>query len=192
VSPILGIWASQNYSRTPSTGYVSISTVTLGASQTTISFSSIPSTYKHLQIRGIGRTTNAVPADQAKLQINGDTSSGSYAFHQLYGNGSTVTSEGYPTGTVAGITPVIRFTGASATSGIFGATVIDILDYANTNKYKTMRTIMGYDANGSGVFQLVSGLWLNTSAITSLTLSLQAGSGDFAQYSSFALYGIQG
>ena len=172
------------------TSYESIATVTLGASQTTISFTSIPSTFKHLQIRGIGRTTNAAADGQVKLQMNSDTGS-SYTFHQLIGNGSTAFADGYGTGVISGVTPVLRMAGATATSGIFGVTVIDILDYANTNKYKTVRTLTGVDRNGAGDVQLTSGSWASTSAITSLQFTLQAG-GDFAQYTQLALYGIKG
>lgn len=191
MAPILGIIASQISGHlTPTTGFVSIATVTLSSSQTTITFSSIPSTYKHLQIRAIGRNTAAVTTAQAKMQMNGDTGN-NYAFHQLYGNGSSAAADGYGTGVINGITPSIRMTGGNSTGGIFGATVIDILDYTNTNKYKTARILLGQDQNGSGDVQLVSGLWLSTSAITSLSFTAQS-SGDFAANTSFALYGIQG
>jgi hypothetical protein len=68
--------------------------------------------------------------------------------------------------------------------------VIDILDYANVNKYTTIRVLGGADLNGSGAINLVSGLWMNTAAVTSFLIS--ADSGNLAQYSSFALYGIKG
>jgi hypothetical protein len=71
---------------------------------------------------------------------------------------------------------------------MFGALVIDILDYTNTNKNTTIRSLGGYDANGSGYLQLESMLWNNTAAINQIVL----GTGGWAQYSSFALYGIKG
>jgi hypothetical protein len=77
---------------------------------------------------------------------------------------------------------------ASSTASVFGGIVIDILDYANTNKYKTMRTLSGYDANGSGNVGLFSGLWMNTAAVTSINLLTFYD--QYATYSSFALYGI--
>lgn len=67
---------------------------------------------------------------------------------------------------------------------------MDVLDYKNTNKYKTSRFLSGYDANGSGVIMLNSELWMSTAAITSITID-NTGS-NFAQYSSFALYGVRG
>jgi hypothetical protein len=74
-------------------------------------------------------------------------------------------------------------------SPIMGAGIIDILDYANTNKYKTARSLRGYDANGSGNMSLISGLWMNTAAISNITLTARGGSVD--QYTTFALYGIK-
>ena len=84
----------------------------------------------------------------------------------------------------------VRNGGIHTAASTFTAGVIDILDYANTNKYKTLRTLNGGDANGSGNIQIESGSWRNTAAITSITLT-HNGSG-FTQYSSFALYGIKG
>ena len=171
--------------------YESIATVTLGSAQSSIEFTSIPSTFKHLQIRGIARSANAATAEQGKLQMNGDTSASNYAFHSLKGNGSAASAEGYGTGVVAGVAGVFRITANTAPANTFGVTVVDILDYANTNKYKTVRILTGQDQNGSGDIQFNSGLWLNTAAITSLNFTMQ-GSGNFMQYSQFALYGIKG
>ena len=190
MSPILGIWASQNYPRITNS-YESIQTITLSGNQNVISFTSIPGTFKHLQVRAIARSSEAQPATQAKLQFNSDTGQ-NYAFHALFGDGTSASSDGYGTGIVNGVTPVLRFPAATAASGLFGVTVIDILDYTNTNKYKTVRSLNGYDANGSGQINLTSGLWTSTSAVTSLQISHQGGSADFVQYSSFALYGIKG
>jgi hypothetical protein len=77
---------------------------------------------------------------------------------------------------------------ASSTSNTYGVFIIDILDYANTNKYKTVRTLGGYDANGSGVVSLRSNSWRNTSAITSVKFYTGGTTSD----SRFALYGIKG
>jgi hypothetical protein len=82
----------------------------------------------------------------------------------------------------------------SASTGganVFGTFIIDILDYANTSKYKTQRGLGGADLNGSGYISFNSGNWRNTNAITSISLTPLYGS-QFAQYSSFALYGIKG
>jgi hypothetical protein len=79
---------------------------------------------------------------------------------------------------------------ANFTANVFNGYVVDVLDYANTNKYKTVRALQGFDSNGDGRIYLGSNLWKNTNAVTSITLT--AFSGNFVQYSHFALYGIKG
>ena len=79
---------------------------------------------------------------------------------------------------------------AANDANIFSGVVIDLLDYANTSKYKTMRGFGGADRNGAGLISFSSGSWQNTAAITTLTFTLQAG--NFTQYSTIALYGIKG
>lgn len=178
---ILGIVASGNYPRVTNS-YESIATTTVGAGgSSSISFSSIPSTYKHLQIRGIGR---AAAANNTRIQFNGDTAS-NYRSHFLYGDGASAGAGDYYAYTA-------NYLGNStSTANVVSAFVIDILDYTSTAKNKTTRTLMGCDTNGAGVVQLMSGLWLNSStAISSINLFVD--SSTFAQYSSFALYGIKG
>jgi hypothetical protein len=85
-----------------------------------------------------------------------------------------------------------RVASDNLSANIFSGFVIDILDYANTNKYKTIRYLSGYDANGSGRVGLGSGSWRSTSAVTSITLQGLEYSSNYKQYSSFALYGIKG
>ena len=165
----------------------SIATVTVGAGgSSSISFTSIPSTYKHLQIRGIERAVNNVSGDDPYLRVNSD-SGNTYSWHRLTGSGAAASSYG------AGTQPQIRYAyntaDGSYSANTFSAFVIDILDYADTNKYKTMRCLTGLDRNGSGHIYLFSGSWRNTNAITSIKIT--PNSGNFNQYSSFALYGIK-
>jgi hypothetical protein len=170
------------------TSYESIATVTVGGGgSSTISWTSIPSTFKHLQIRGIARTNHASSFDNMKLTYNGDTGT-NYNGHQLYGFGA---SAGAQSGGDNAFTFVGYVSGNSGTASVFSGFVIDILDYANTNKYKTDRYLCGEDLNGSGSISLGSGLWRSTSAINRVDLTPADGS-SFNQYSSFALYGIKG
>ena len=191
MAPILGIYASQisGHLFAPSGAYDSIATVTVGSGgSASITFSSIPSTYTHLQIRATFRETGSGTGADTKLSFNGDTGSGNYySQHGLYGNGTIAGADKDATSTHIWS---IYGTGSSATSGVFGVGVIDVLDYANTNKYKTTRALTGYDNNGSGLIFLRSGLWMKTNAITSITITADATA--FAEYSSFALYGIKG
>lgn len=184
MSPLLGIWASQGKNLT---SYESIATVTVGAGgQSTVSFTSIPGTYKHLQVRGIANNAETSGYNNQALQFNSDTSA-NYSVHYVSGNGSSAAASGQTSGTK--INDIFRIPPTS--SGIFGAFVIDILDYTSTTKNKTVRSLNGGDSNGSGWIGLHSGLWYKTpEAITSMTFI--SSSGNFGQYSSFALYGIKG
>jgi hypothetical protein len=190
VSPILGIWASANQSQYISTtAYESIATTTLGSSASNITFSSIPSTYTHLQLRGIVRSDrSAVALDSLNIQLNGITS-GSYTDHWLQGDGSSASS-GAEGANVTTMT-FYRTPGAGAGSNMFGAFVIDILDYANTNKNKTLRGLIGTDLNGSGIVSLGSGLYNSTSAVSSIKLYPGASS-NWVANTQIALYGIKG
>lgn len=185
MSPILGIIASQNYVRIAPSSYESIATST--PSGTSVTFSSIPQTYKHLQIRVISRTTrNDAAVDGIYMRLNGDTA-GNYSYHFIQGNGSAASATaGTNTTTMVG-----AFLGADAqtAASIFTASIWDILDYTNTNKYKTTRSLTGYDANGAGGITFASGNWRNTNAVTSITMLAE---GNFVANSHFGLYGIKG
>ena len=189
MTPIPGIVASQITGHLSTNSFESIATVTVGlGGQSSISFTSIPSTYKHLQIRGIARSNRAaVVNDSLHIQFNSDTGS-NYTDHYLIGDGSTASANSEVTITNISL---YRITGAGAGASTFGVSVIDILDYQNTNKYKTVRALTGDDNNGDGRISLGSGLWSSTSAVTGITLFPNNGSSSFVQYSSFALYGIK-
>jgi hypothetical protein len=176
LNTILGSFSSGVAASTNS--YESIATVTVGSGgAANIEFTSIPSTYTHLQIRGIGLITSA---GGFTVQFNSDTGS-NYSWHQLYGEGSIAQSNSGATQTFM----YMAYGGGSATAP--NALVTDILDYANTNKYKTLRSLSGNDLNGSGGIQFWSGNWRSTSAITSIKVTAS-----FNQYSQLALYGIKG
>ena len=189
MSPILGIWASQNYSRVAPNSYESIQTVTVGSTSVAdVTFSSIPSTYKHLQIRYLTKSARSGNTlDELNLRFNGDTGN-NYAHHMIMGTGSTAEANG-----LIGQNNIELgegWIGTTTAGSQFGAGVVDILDYTNTSKNTNIRVLGGIDMNGSGRVGLGSGLWMNTSAITSITLYAQ--NANLVQYSSFALYGIKG
>ena len=188
MTPILGILASGISGNLwkPGTNYDSIATTTVGAGgASTITFSSIPATYTHLQIRFIGRITTGSWAD-LQLTFNGSTTG--YTRHQLEGTGTSATA--YGAASQANIPIASGITGSTQTAGVFGVGVTDILDYTNTNKYKTVRSLSGGDNNGSGYVDLQSGLWMDTTAVSSITL--KSGVNTLAQYTQAALYGIKG
>jgi hypothetical protein len=153
----------------------------------TITFAGIPQTgYSHLQIRVLGRSLGAGTESNIAGTFNSDTSA-SYTTHYLQGNGST-TSSSYA-GLAASEFYAGRQSASASTAGMFGIAIIDILNYANTNQNKTLRSLSGHDQNGSGELFYWSAVYLKTNAINSITLNCQ-GSG-FAQNSQLALYGVK-
>ena len=186
MSPILGIWASQisgHLYAGPEGAYDALATITVpSGGVASIDFVGIPTGYKHLQLRGISFAANT---NQGYfLQMNGDTAA-NYNSHYVYGDGSSAAAGA--NATWGGI----DFAFTSPSTSYATAFVVDILDYASVTKNKTVRALQGSDANGSGYIGLNSGLWRNTSAITSLTVKELLGGGNINQYSQFALYGVK-
>jgi hypothetical protein len=178
--PIFGITASSNMSN-KLTDFYQIATTTVGAGTASeIVFSSIPQDYTHLQIRCLARNTTT--SGNLRVTFNSDSGT-NYSAHQLYADGSTVAS--YSGTNVA----YIEMGNMPNNANIFSAHIIDILDYTNTNKFKTTRMLHGYDLNGSGLLQYFSGNWRSTSAVSTIRLFPQSNA--LAQYSSFQLYGVK-
>ena len=150
-----------------------------------VTFSSIPQTFKHLQIR---TSTVATTNGYIESRLNADSGS-NYAWHILTGQGSAA---GF-----GASTPQAKFrvTGYNLQMDATNpyVSITDILDYTNTNKHTTIRTLSGKDSNGAGEMNLVSGLWLNSAAVTSIELFLSpVVSNTFLTGSHIALYGIKG
>lgn len=183
---ILGIYASSVLKVTNS--YKSIDTKIVGVGGiASITFTSIPSTYKNLQIRLLGKS-NRVDANEAiGIQFNGDTGN-NYGTHGIWGDGASAATAqlNYPSSAIS-----LPWVAGSLSTNAWGVGILDILDYTSTNKNKTVRGLQGYDNNGSGQAGFGSGLWTNTSAITSITIKPFYGT-LWNQYSHFALYGIEG
>jgi hypothetical protein len=194
MSLILGILDSGGAAAGAAGSYESIATVTVGSGgAANIQFTSIPATYTHLQIRGIAKTNDTADDRQPIRAIFNSDTGNNFSRHLLFGNGSSADYD-YGTSTTSRLgAPVIS--NFSSYANMFTAYIIDILDYANTNKYTTVRILGGFDTNGATVNNFAhigfsSFAWLNTAAITSI--QLQASSNNFVQYSQFALYGIKG
>jgi hypothetical protein len=176
--PILGILASSRPAFELVGSYDSLATVTSDGSTGIVTFAGIPSTYKHLQLRYIARSSSGA---DGYITLNGSTSASRR--HWVSGDGSAAGASSDALGYV------VPTAGSSDAANIMGVGVIDILDYANTNKNKVTRTLGGIDKNGSGYVILYSGLWITTSAISSF--SITAASGNWTTATTFALYGIK-
>jgi hypothetical protein len=178
---------------TAGSSFESIATIVAVGGETALSFTSIPSTYKNLQIRLTYKDTYSASFSNATFRIgfNGDTAN-NYTTHYSEGTGSAASA-----GNNLPI-PHIRFDRAGITAGdgstnIFGVSIIDITDYASTTKHKTVRAISGNDTNTASTqfgINISSGLWRSTSTIT--TINLIKDSTAFFAGSTFSLYGIKG
>jgi hypothetical protein len=173
----------------PDGAFDSLATVTVpSGGLSSITFAGLPSTYKHLQIRGIVKsTTSGSSFSSVGLNFNNDSTS-SYTRHIVYGNGSSALAYGQPSAGTTWYIGANDFPSAGYTN-IFGAHVVDILDYASTSKNTTVRALTGCDVNGAGEVALSSTVYFKTDAITSI--QLVPASGNFAQFSQYTLYGVK-
>lgn len=162
-----------------------ISTQVLTGAASSISFNSISSSFKHLQLRIVARTDRSLQLDGCILRFNGDTGS-NYAYHKLYAAGVGVTSAGWNSETKIA---QVFVAGNTAASNAFGGGTIDILDYSLTSKNTTVRTFSGASVDTYPYFGLGSGVWLNSAAITSITIGTETGP-NFLAGSRFSLYGV--
>lgn len=163
-----------------------IQTTVLSSNQTSITFSSIPSTYKHLQIRAVSMNTNT-NQDHLTLRFNGN-SSASYIDRYLGSGGAAVESSSNSASQTA---MRLLFSNAYNGSTAWAISIIDILDYSSTSKNKTVRLSGGYNWPTQRTrVHLASGAWFNTSAVTSITIA--ALSDSLLSASRFSLYGIRG
>ena len=178
LNTVLGSLSSGVAASTSSYESIATNNPTSGSS---ITFSSIAGTYASLQIRILGF---ASAANYFALRFNSDTGA-NYTRHALIGDGSTVTAFGNTGRTYCQISS--GSANPSTTNGY--AIIVDLLDYASSTKNKTVRSSSGLDANGSGEMSLWSHLWVNTNAITSITVLTD---GTYSTGTSIALYGIKG
>ena len=182
--PNLGIIASSISGHLiPPSSFESIATVNPTAGSTTVTFSSIPSTYKSLQIRfnylgttGAGATLN--------VNFNSDVAA-NYSRHRLYGDGTSAAASGNANNSAPWISDIVN--GAGTTQPCVG--IVDLIDYASTANYKTFRSFSGVDKNSVGSVSLTSGNWRSTSAINRIDITISTDT--FAANSTIALYGIK-
>jgi len=163
--------------------YELISSTILGADAATVEFTSIPSGYKHLQVRWTAKTTSTVA--NVEIRFNGITTS-SYARHTLYSDTSSVVSEGSSSQTRI---VLLNSASRSTTSNAFAGGIMDILDYSSSTKNTTVRALYGQkDALNNAA--LATGFLNNTASITSVLFFLA--SSNYATNTRFSIYGIRG
>jgi hypothetical protein len=135
------------------------------------------------------RTDAVDVGDWLRIQFNGDSTGANYDSHTLWGDGSNVSSARYAGGSGYGGILYAASLSANATANAFSAMVMDILDPFETTKYTTIRALYGQHG-GYNRIALGSSLWMNTAALTSLTL-LSSFSANFIAGSRFTLIGVK-
>ena len=184
----LGIWSAAGVSGAPvgAGSYELIESSILTSDTSSVTFSSIPQDYKHLQIRFVVKlSSGSTGATTFNIELNSDSSS-TYATHLLRGDGSTVTSSSSLSNPAVIITNLVARDGETS---IFGSGIIDLLDYTNTSKFTTLRILSGVNTSTNKNVNLSSGLYQSTNAITAVRLFPAA---DAKTGSRFSLYGIKG
>lgn len=153
-----------------------------------ITFTNIPQTFTHLQVRIMCRSGRAVAGEGLWLAYN-NVFTATYFYHNINGNGSTANcSSG--TGDVVGRIGIMP--GASSLATAFGVAIVDILDYTNTNKTKTYRSYWGADDNNVSGTNLFTGLYSGSSSATTAITRLDIGliGDNMVSGSRIDLYGI--
>jgi hypothetical protein len=184
----LGIFSAAGAGGASGGAYELISSTILGTATTTVDFTGLDTystTYKHLQIRFTAKNSGTT-TQVLRVQFNGVTT-GSYAIHALWGDGTSVNSgNSTTTSNMAldwGMAP-------STTTGVFSSGIIDILDTYSTTKNKTIKSLNGYVSNTPHAIVLTSGFLNATSAISSIRLF--SNTGNLVVGSRFSIYGIKG
>lgn len=158
--------------------YTPIATQTLGSAASSVTLSSIPSTYTDLILvisaQGASGASSAINA-----YFNTDTAS-NYSYTQITGDGTSAASARTSSSTRMRL-------GWSAISSAFAPSIVHIQNYANTTTYKTSLVRINDAADRTGA---VINLWRSTAAINQIVLNLNSGA-NFNIGSTFTLYGIK-
>jgi len=168
--------------------YDLLETTVLTSSASSVSFTSLNSTYgtdyKHLQIRGVGRSTRPSAADGIGVNFNADFGS-NYSLHNIRGLGSSISVGG-----VANVSNIdlVTVSAANANADNFGGFVIDILDPFSSSKNTTVRALAGVTQDYNDIGHR-TGAYFNTASIDEIRFF--AGNGDIAAETRFSLYGVR-
>jgi hypothetical protein len=183
MTPMLGIMASSG-NKYVST-YTQIAQVGYGPGSS-ITFSSIPQTYKHLIIRNWGRAVGSGSSfTNLQITFNG-VSTSSYSYENMeYSNGTAGGSIVSSTYILAGYQA-----NQDLVTNRYSMHIMEFPEYSDSIKLKTANTIshVAGNANPAIYTNYVSGVWNSTAPITSITLTISAG--NFNGLGTMFLYGV--
>jgi len=160
----------------PTPTYTPLANITLGSAAQTITFSSIPNTYRDLIFVFQGAANASV---SGQIRFNGNTAT-NYNFQRMTGDGSAASAASRTAQTAGAFSQNAL---ATTTSALHSA--INIFDYATTDKHKTFLARANNAANGT---EAIAGRWASNNAITSVQLI--SNSSTWAVGTTVALYGV--
>jgi hypothetical protein len=158
----------------PTPTYTPLATVTLGTATSSVTFSSIPATYRDLIVVITG--TVITTAGNILIRLNGDSGS-NYPWVVMLGDGSTTLSA---SGTITGLL------GGGFNTSVRTQAIFQIMDYSATDKHKTA-LVRTDEPNGAPYAHATR--WANTAAVNSLSVTTNVGS-NFSVGNTFNLYGV--
>jgi hypothetical protein len=168
----------------PTQTYRPLATVTLGSSAASVTFSSIPATYRDLIVAATAQDpVSGTTFSNIGLQFNNDTGS-NYNWTDMYGDGTSAVAQ------VQSNSATILAGYMSSQNNVFSVHNFQFMDYSATDKHKTVlvRSSLGTRSpNTTQLAQATTGRWANTAAITSIRI---IGGTAFKAGSTFNLYGI--
>lgn len=171
----------------PQGAFDALATVTVpSGGVASVEFTGIPSQYKHLQLRISSRLNYANWWASTSMRFNGD-SGNNYSYHDLLGEGASAQAQN---ATSQNKMYIGWSAGTTTNANVFGSIIVDILDYTDTLKNKTVKSLTGVDGNGGGIVSLESNAWYSTSVVNSISIIPNNGT-TFQQYSTFTLYGVK-
>jgi hypothetical protein len=187
--PILGVVAS-SIQTVSATSYESIATWT--STSPAVSFTSIPSTYKHLQIRWFARTNRPDPNGYLTYRLNSDASA-NYSQNLIQEDSGVLQGQG---ATVTGTSWGLNSMGGTGAGSSWGIGIIDIYNYANTNMYKTQKqwsgNARGTNITNNGDIGQGIGSWASLNVVNRIDFIAGYQVTALESGSFFALYGIKG
>ena len=165
--------------------YILLETIALTQSAASVTFDNLPTSgYTDLQIVASART-NRTSAQEDSLAISFNGSTANFTVVSLYGDGATAQTSAFTTN------GAIRLVAATdiSTANTFGNSSLYIPNYrSSNNKSFSIDAVTENNATTAWAF-LAAGLWSQTAAINSITLTPLVGT-SINQYSTFSLYGI--
>jgi hypothetical protein len=160
----------------PTATYTALANITLGTAASTVTFSSIPATYRDLVVTVVASGSTTL---QGRIRLNSDTGA-NYQYQRMSGNGTSATGTQAATQTFGFVSGIAQAT----TTGALQMS-INIMECSATNKHKTIISRADQAANGTDASV---NRWISTAAVNSV--QILTSTGNWAIGSTFALYGI--